>query len=230
MRVARLFGAVLVVCLSASVILEPAASAIPSYKFPITLKTFTGSSGTTLFRGSSPSESKLITCAHDQLAGTITTEEAFVAKFHFLNCTITANGAGPCEINSVGAASGLIVTALLRGLLALLHSPASGAAVLLEADTGHEWTTLAATNTPCLTPEVALQGSVAGLYSPTGKRQTTAKINFSWTGAPSTLKQEVTEVLTSAGSVKPKLELFGSELLTVESAESLTYAEAVEVT
>ena len=73
--------------------------------------------------------------------------------------------------------------------------------------------------------ETSLNGEFAGLYSPTGKLQSTAKITFSVGNS----EQEVKLILTLAGLIKPLLELYGNTQTRVETEDRITFEEAVEV-
>jgi hypothetical protein len=232
MKVTRLFGLVLVAVFALSAAVASTASAIPKFKLPITNRGFTALSLTSVLRAITLTESNVVTCTHDQVIGTILNDDEVDARVHFLNCSIKSSSGGPCQINSTNApenSEGLILTELLRGLLGLLHSPAGGAGILFHPNTGVLFLTLAATGAPCNTIETAVEGSVAGLLTPTGKLQNTANIIFSVNGTGSTGKQEIQEILVLAGNIKPKLTSFGIATSTEESEDHVTFAEAVEV-
>jgi hypothetical protein len=225
MKITRLFGVVLVAVLAISAMAASTASAIPKYRLPIALRGFAGLSGLTLWRN--PANGDIIDCTHDHLVGFIINDDEVDLKEHFLNCSVIVNGQGPCTVKSVGSEGGLIISSLIRGLLGLLHQPAGAAGILLVPSTGHVFWTLAATEAPCNTTETAFEGSVAGLYSPTGKLQSTALITTAPVSA--TGKQEITLILTLFGVIKPKWTSFGATEATDESVEALTYEESVEV-
>ena len=226
MKVARLFGITLVAVFALGAMLASTASAIPKFKLPITNRAFLAVSGLSILRA--PAEKISIDCIDSHTVGTILGDDEVDAVIHFLGCTVAVNG-GTCSIKSVGAPGeeGLIITNLLKGLLGLLHSPNNAAGILFEPSANHIFVTLAATNSPCSTIETAVEGSVAGLFSPTGKLQSTALISLAPTSA--TGKQEVTLILTLAGVVKPKLTSFGAAESTQEQDAVVTFAEAVEV-
>ena len=226
MKMLRLFGVALVAVFTLGAMLTSTASAIPKFVLPITKRGFLAVSGLSILRA--PSEKLSIDCNKSHTAGIILGVDEMNAVIHFLGCTVEANG-NKCSIKSVGAPGeeGLIITNLLKGLLGLLHSPNNAAGILFEPSGGHIIVTLAATAPPCSTVESGFEGSVAGLFSPTGKLQSTALISLAPTSA--TGKQEVTLILTLAGVVKPKLIWFGAAETTEEIRADVTYEEAVEV-
>ncbi len=226
MKIARLLGLALIAVVAVSAMSASTASAIPKFKLPITKRGFAGLSGPTTWRN--PVTGRRIRCEHDHEIGFIVGVTQLFLVWLLLNCTVTVGANGPCTIQSVGApAAGLIQSDLLTALLGLLHQPEGGAGVLDEPTTGHVFFTLAATGSPCNTAETAFEGSVAGEYSPTGKRQSTAKVVFA--PVSETGKQKITLILTLSGIVKPKLTGFEVEEETQESTEEITYEEAVEV-
>jgi len=226
MKLTRLLGLVLIAVFALSALAASPASAIPRYRLPLTLRGFVGLSGLTRLRNRITGA--LVDCTHDRLSGTIVNDVQVDFREHWLNCTAIVPGRGTCPAQSVGSTPGLILSGLLRGLLGLLRAPAGAAAMLAEPASGHVLFTLAATEAPCETPETAFEGSVAGLYSPTGKVQNTAKLSFAIEAA--TDKQEITEILLLGGTVKPRLTGFEAGETTEESTEELTYEESVEVT
>ncbi len=204
------------------------ASAIPKFKLPITKRGFTATSGTSVLR--TPSEGFTITCSTSSSAGAILSDDEIDVKMHYLGCSLTEGTAGPCTIKSVGApgTEGLILTELLLGLLGLLHQPNGAAGVLIEPKGSRVFLSLAPTAAPCKFAEtVVVEGSLAALFSPTGKLTSTNLIFLGPTSA--TGKQFVTLILTLNGVVKPKLVSFGSAESSVEQASTETFEEAVEV-
>ncbi len=224
-KASRLLGAALVAVLAASAMYASPAFAIPKFKLPITNKGLGSTSGTSVLR--TPSESDVVTCGSSLSAGLILGDDEASTTITFSSCSLKEGTNGPCTIKSVGASGATIETELLRLLLGLLHSPNGGAGVLLEPTSGHVFTTFAPTSSPCKTATTAVEGSVAGLYSPTGKLQTTALINLGPTSASG--KQFVTLILTLAGIIKPKLTSFGAAESTEEITNSVCFEEAVEV-
>jgi hypothetical protein len=224
MKIARLFGLAFAAVVAIGAIAASTASAIPKFRLPITLRGFAGLSGLTLWRNRANGD--IIDCTHDHLIGIILGDDEIDLKEHFLNCFVIIPGGDTCTAKSVGTSAGLILSELILGLLGLLHSPPGAAAILEEPKTGHVLWKLAATEAPCSTPETAFEGTVAGLYSPTGKLSSDALIVTAPVNA--TGKQEITLILTLAGTIFPELAAFGSET-TETSTELLTYEESVEV-
>jgi hypothetical protein len=225
MKVARLFGVALIAIVALSAMLASTASAIPKFKLPITKRGFLALSGTSVLR--TPSEKDTVTCSSALSEGTILSDDEVDARIHYLGCSLEEGTKGPCTIKDPGGTAGLLLTELLLGLLGLLHSPEGAAGILFEPKTGHVFLEFAATTTPCSTVEVAVEGSVAGLFSPTGKLSSTGLIIVAPTSA--TGKQEVQLILTLFGIVKPKLISFGAAESTQEQHALVEYEEAVEV-
>lgn len=226
MKVARLLGVALMAVLAMSAFLASTASAIPKFKLPITNRGFVSLSLTSILRTLPPEEVTII-CTHDVSAGTILGDDEIDVKVHFLNCREKTK-TKECTVKSVGApgSEGLILTELLLGLLGLLHSPNGAAGILLEPKSSHVFLTIAE-EPGCGTLETAVEGSVAGLFRPTGKLQNTAEIVLAPVSA--TGKQEVTLILVLSGVVKPKLTSFGAAESSEETTDLVTYEEAVEV-
>lgn len=225
MKVARLFGLVLVAVFTMGAILSSTASAIPKFKLPITKRGFTASSGTSVLRV--PSEKDVITCGSSTSPGTILGDDEIDVKITFSGCSLEEGTNGPCTIKSVGATGAVILTTLLRGLLGLIDEEKGAAGILFEPKSGTEFVTLAATAAPCKSIETEVAGKVAGLFSPTGKLQNTAQINLGPTSA--TGKQQVQLILVLGGLVKPKLTSFGAAESTQEQSANVKFEEAVEV-
>jgi hypothetical protein len=228
MKIARLVGVALVVVFAVSAMVAATASAaIPKFTLPITKRGITATSGTSILR--TPSEKDVVTCSSSNAPGTILGDDEIDTKITYSNCSLEQGTAGPCTIKSVGAAgSNEIVTGLLLGLLGELKSPAGAAGILFEPKSGHVFLTLSATTSPCSTPETAIEGSVAGLLTPTGKKSTTGLITV--TPVSATGKQEVTEITTLGGLIKPKLLAFAAAESTQQQEASVKFEEAVEVT
>jgi hypothetical protein len=225
MKIARLLGLALVAVCAVAAIAASTATAIPKYRLPIVLRGFAGLSGLTLWRNRANGD--IIDCTHDHLTGIIIGDDEIDLKEHFLNCFVIIPGGGTCTAKSPGSSAGLILSELIVGLLGLLHSPPGAAAILEEPKTGAVLWKLAATEAPCDTPETAFEGTVAGLYSPTGKLSSDALIVTAPVSA--TGKQEITLILTLKGVVFPELSGFGTSETTETSTELLTYEESVEV-
>jgi len=225
MKVARLFGVALIAIVALSAMLASTASAIPKFKLPITKRGFVGLSGTSILR--TPSIAATVTCSHAQAPGTILSDDEVDIKIHYAGCSLTVGKEGPCTIKNVGGTAGSLETELLLGLLGLLHSPEGAAGILFEPKTGHVFLTFAETEAPCKESETAIEGSVAGLFSPTGKLSATALIIVAPTSA--TGKQEVTLILTLFGVIKPSLKSFGAAEATQEQHALVEFEEKVEV-
>ncbi len=228
MKVARLVGVALIAVFALSAMIAATASAtVPTFTLPITNRAFTAKSGTSVLR--TPSEKDVVTCATSSAPGTIVNDNEVSTTITFSTCSLEEGANGPCTVKSVGASGSSIVTNTLAGLLAESKNPAGGHAAILFVPTGsHVFTTFSPTSSPCKTPTTAVEGSVAGLISPTGKKQTTGLISLAPVSAEG--GQGVTEVQTATKTVKSKLTSFGAAVSTQEQSATVTYAEAVEVT
>ncbi len=226
MKIARLLAVAVIAVFAVGAVLASTASAIPKFKLPITKRGFTATSTTSLLR--IPSEKDIVTCGSSNSAGTILGDDEVDVRIHFLGCYVEKGTSLPCTIKSQNAPEeGLILTELLLGLLGLLHQPEGAAGILFEPKAGHVFVTLEPTAAPCSTQTDAVEGSVAGLFSPTNKLTSKATINLgpiSGTG-----KQFVTLILTLNGIVKPKLTSFGAAESTQEQTATVAFEEAVEV-
>ncbi len=188
MKLARLFTVALIAVFAMGAIFASGASAIPKFKLPITKRGFTADSGTSVLR--TPSSNDTVTCGSSTATGTILGDDEIDTTIHFASCHLLEGINGPCTVKSVGATGSEVVTTLLRGLLGLLHQPEGAAGILFEPTASHVFVTFSPTSSPCSTPTTAVEGSVAGLFSPTGKLQSTALINLGPTS--STGKQFIT--------------------------------------
>jgi hypothetical protein len=224
MKVARLFAVALLAIFALSALVASTASAIPKFKLPITSRGFSATSGTSILTANAATPI-VVTCTSDTSTGTILNDDEIDARVHFLGCSVKKGAEGPCTIKSVGGGEGLVLTELLVGQLGLLHQPNGAAGILFKPKTGNIFTKFAATSAPCNTVENAVEGSVAGEFSPTGKPQTTGKITLAVTN-----KKNITLILTLAGIVKPELESFGAITSTEETSDAVTFEESVEIT
>jgi hypothetical protein len=225
MKVARLFGVVLVAVFAMGALLASTASAIPKFTILPSNRAFTATSGLAVLR--TPGEKIAIDCAKSTATGTITEVDEVSVIIHYLECQGFKNAEGPCTVkNAVNGTAGLLITTSLRGLLGLID-PSKSAGILFEPNTGKVFLEFAALTAPCTAPETAVEGSVAGLLSPTGKSQKTGLITV--LPVSSTGKQEVTEILTLAGLIKPKLISFGAAESTQEQTAEVEYGGIVEV-
>jgi len=225
MKLARLFGTVLVAVFAISALFVSAAFAgDPEFTMLPSVKTFTGVSGLGVLR----SATNNVDCLSDENTGEITTMDEvgnIVVIFH--GCKEYTHAGVFCStIKSTNETTeGLIKTNTLRGLLGLID-PGKAAGLLLEPVKGIFLDL--AEESGCATPETAVEGSVAGAYSPTGVLQRTGLLTFE----PSTAggnKQTIKEILVLGGLVKPKLSSFVIAESSEETDDTITYAENVEV-
>jgi len=227
MKVARLFGVVFVAVFAVGALLASTASAIPKFTILPTNRAFTATSGLSVLR--TPAEKITIDCAKSTTTGTITEVDEVSVIIHYLECRGFKGAEGPCTVkNAESGTAGLLITKLLRGLLGLIDNiTGKPAGILFEPNTSKVFLTFAPLEAPCTAVETAVEGSVAALLSPTGKSQKTGLITALPVSA--TGKQEITEILTLAGLIKPRLISFGAAESTQEQTAEVEYAENVEV-
>ena len=165
-----------------------------------------------------------INCEKDNTTGKVTSATlAGNIVVHFLNCTSTGETGANCAINSVGAASGLILTATLHGVLGLiLPKVGTDVGLLLLPAVGRTFVELAGN---ACTPETALTGNIAGEVEPVGVSQTKGTLLFKATGTKQAIKGFD---LSTGGTTTAKFTFFASEA-SVVSTESLTFSTATEV-
>ena len=226
MKIARLAGLMLIAIFAMSLVAASAAMAEP--EFAQTGATISGTSGAGVLSANNGTEK--VECASDVSGGTVTSS-TLVGNIvvHFLNCTSTGTGGSKCAVNSTGAASGLILTTTLHGILGLIlpkPSSGTGVALLLLPISGKRFVTLAS-NT--CTPETAVTGDVAGEVTPVKSKQTTGKLIFKAVH-PGSAKQAIEEFDPSTGGkVKPELVAF-TTTASEETEEAVTFSSATEVT
>jgi hypothetical protein len=225
MRTARLFSLVLAAILAFGAIIASTASAIPKFKLPIAKRNFTAVSGPSTLNAKGVDT---IVCPSSTSSGTILGDDEISIDIHYEGC-LFINSKGTCTIKSVGApGTGLIQTNLLTGLLGLLHQPNGAAGILFEPAKGNVFVTFAPTGSPCSTPTEAVEGSVAGAFTPTGKESEKGLINLNVSNN-GTGKQAITLILTLKGTVITGLETFGVEGSTQLQDAVVTFEQLVEV-
>jgi hypothetical protein len=225
MKLARLLSLVLVAMFALGAMLASSASAIPKFKLPIAKRNFTAVSGPSILNAKGVDT---INCPSSTSSGTILGDDEISVDIHYEGCVLK-NSKGTCSVKSVGApGTSLIETKLLNGLLGLLHQPNGAAGILFEPAKGNVFVTFSPTGAPCSTPTEAVEGSVAGEFTPTGKETEKGLIvlNVSNNG---TGKQAITLILTLKGTVLTALESFGIEGSTQLQDAVVTFEQLVEV-
>jgi hypothetical protein len=183
-----------------------------------TVKTFKGAAAPVTL--STALES--ISCANGSSSGEITgTSSVGKVVLAFTECK--AKGTGECEINSVGASSGQIVTAALKGQLGSVKSSEalSEVGLLLEPETTKTFARLASSK---CNPETTVTGSVAGQVLPVATAASEGELMYEVTSG----KQMIKKIGTSSGEKKPTLEAFGLEIAEEADAE-VEFVEEVEI-
>jgi hypothetical protein len=221
MNVTRLAGSALTVFVVISLLGASTSSAAEPLLLPANGQAITGVSGLTFVRF----PPGLYHCQKDVFTGVVGSRALITnATVHFLECvSIKESGGASCPVNSVGAATGLILWRGLHGFLGR-SLPDGGRVLLWLPASGKIFTTL---ESNACTEETVITGNVASTIGPTGKLITTGKFVFALTGG----KQNITDVDLSPGLglVVPKLIGF-SVAGTVEQTEEVTFSEAIEVT
>ncbi len=228
MEMARLATLLVVASIALSFVAAPVTMALPEFNPSVKVALTGKGTSPKLLHGFGIQE---ITCEKGASSGEITTAtQAGNIVVTFSNCVAFAGLEGSCTAKSTGAPTeSSIVTTTLRGSLGLvtpkpvrgsdvglLLAPAEGKNVfILQPDTAKK----------CFEEQV-VTGNIAGLIEPVGVLSTTAKLTFAVTSG----KQNIEDILLSAGgSVKPVLHSFG-EVVTEEAVEQLSFAAKVEVT
>lgn len=200
-----------------------ASAALPEFKPVPTKKKFTSTSGTVILKSSTTA----ITCSKGTTAGEITSAST-VGKviMKLTGCKVESGGCS-APLQTVGAEKGEIVTHALKGELGTVKKAeaASGAGLLLEAETAPTNKTIATfAKSECL-PESVITGGVAGEVATVGKKQLTNALVFADPGNA----QQIAEITLKGREVEPKLSGWGTTL-TVSATDALTFEEALEVT
>jgi hypothetical protein len=193
------------------------ASALPSFKPAEGEFTATGKV-TTIKLG--PEDT--ILCSNNVTSGAIAgSMQLSSIVLHLLNCDALTPTESCGPIHSEGApGEGLIATATLNGILGLIL-PGTAVGLLLLPASGTIFLKLVGDK--CVTGGV-MTGALAGLVRPVGVSQATAKVIFTAGGT----NQEVKEVDTLSGLVKPRLAL--GFAVSMEAEESITWSKAIEIT
>jgi hypothetical protein len=218
MRIIRLTGLALVAILAVSLAAVSVAAATPSFN-PANGQSLTVSGGTSTLT----SGTEVVTCTSDAISAKIAS--AMLAGpfvIDFSGCKSAGATKSGCTVSSTNTSnSGLILTTTLHAVLGLAL-PSNVAGLLILPTSGKRFVTLAGNE---CTEETRVNGSVAGLITPIGSEQTTGKIVFT---APSG-KQEIKDIDTLSGLIKPELEAF-AQTATEVNEQSVTFGEATEVT
>jgi hypothetical protein len=226
MKLARLFGVMLIAVLALSAVCVSAASADPEFKVLPSSPNFTSSGGLAVLR----STTTIVDCKTTLNTGTITGMDSVGNVFvTFHGCEGFNAGVlcGAISSTNETEGSGLIRTNTLRGLLGLVD-PGKGAGLLLEPAAGKVFVTFRK-STGCETPETAVEGSIAGTATPTAKLVSTQTLTFEPSTPKTGTKQTIKEILVLSGLVKPKLTSFGAVESSEEVIDTVTYASEVEV-
>jgi hypothetical protein len=196
-----------------------ASAALPEFKPVPTKKKFTSTGGTSVWAGGG----ETITCSKSSTSGEITSATTLgdvIVKY--TGCTIKTSNGAQCPIKSrSGGKEEILMNALEGELGTIMPKPAKGeVGLLLQPEVKTTWAVL---ESECIILET-LTGSLAGSINvPHG---TTGTITYGVTGG----EQNITEMKMDSGPVaKPKLSAFGA-VWELETADTLKFEEALEVT
>jgi hypothetical protein len=168
----------------------------PEFNPVPTAKKFTGSGGESRWAWSG---GVTIACSAGsttgEIAGPRTIGHVIIV---FTGCKSSDSGHSNCPINTVGAKAEEIVTQSLAGELGTATT-SKEVGLRLKAETGTKWFTTIGTE--CGSPEAQWTGSLAGVVSPIGKKQTTGKLHF--------VSPNISEFTLDSGTIeKPRLSSF----------------------
>lgn len=221
MKVARLAGLMFIAVMVVSLAAASAASAAPALSYLFSSGSVgAGFTGTSLAGKLAAGAENIVKCASDTNGGTIANVH-LLGPFDitFTGCESSGNSGGNfCQVNSVNAAAGVILTTTLHALLGtVLPSELPGLLVLPTANT--KFVTLAAN---ACTIETTINGSVAGLLfkGQIGSLILESLVNF--------LPKDITEIHTLNGLVKPVLQAFGLPA-TLETLEHIAWSRDILV-
>jgi hypothetical protein len=223
MKIARLFGLVVMAVLALNLMAAAVASASAPEFSPGTLNTFTGESGTGALETASTSA---IECTSDTATGEVTgakTVGGVVVTFH--GCSSKEKGG--CAVSSVGGTSGLITTAILDGELGSVKKTeaASGVGLFLLPTSGTKFVELEGS---CLLVSPSpVTGTVTGEATPVnGTASKDGKLVFE--GSKGT--QKIKEINVLGTVKKPGLKALGLLESSETTVELVLYTNAVSVT
>jgi hypothetical protein len=189
---------------------------------PVTGQSIAGTSGTSILYAGG----HLVVCGKGVYTGAISTALLLGnAKAHYLSCVTleTPTSSERCEVNSVGASAGLILSKTLHGILGLIL-PSKRTGILFLPQSGKVFTELAAN---AATPETKVTGDIAGEYTPVGKSQKTATIVFVLSAGAASVKDF--DLTHGLGLVKPEVVAF-AEPAGLSQTEELATEANLEVT
>jgi hypothetical protein len=194
----------------------------PAFAAALFPTTFTATSGANELETGS---TQPIACQSDVATGEVTGEETVGSVMvTFSGCHSTE--AGGCTVKGGGAGTGKILSNVLDGELGSVKrsEATSEVGLLLLPTTGTEFTKIEGT---CLLSEkTPVDGTVAGEVTPINASSTEGKLIF----AGSKGKQEIKAISVLGTTLKPVLKALGLLESSEASVESLTFAEAIEVT
>jgi hypothetical protein len=212
----------LVAVLAMSAVTAAAASATtPEFKPVPAKKKFTSSTGAV---DSTWLGGEHLSCAKSTSTGTITgaTTIGDVVEV-FTGCTNTSASGEKCSVKSTAGKAGEVITYALKGELGTI-STGFKVGLMLEPETGKKYITFAE-NGKCM-PASNLSGTIAGVVEPIGSKQLTHKLTFGSTGG----NENIREITLDSGILeRPELTMWGGDV-TMETTDTLTFEEAVEIT
>jgi hypothetical protein len=217
MKIIRLAGLALIAIFTVSLAAASGASATPSFN-PATGKVTINGLASTI-----GTATESATCETNVVSANIASAMLFGPfVIHFLKCTSSGPTKSGCTVKSTNTSNeGLILTNTLHAVLGLVL-PSNLPGILILPTSGKLFVTLAGNE---CTVEAKVNGSVAGLIFPIKSSQSTGKIIFSTTEG----KQEIRDIDTLAGLIKPELEAF-SQTATETTNQDVEFAAPTEIT
>jgi len=233
MKLARLFGLVVVSLFAVGAMLAsvasaadpefttlPAGSSVTSLSLALTTLTLLRSSA-----------GDTVVCTHERSSAAITGMTS-VGKVvvNYTDCALH-NSTGVCSISSktpgnVGA--GEVQTTTLRGLLGLTSESSTGVGELFTPETGKIFVTFQPTGSPCSTPIEAAEGEVAGEVTPINKVVSDGQLIFLPSPAGGHI-QKIETIRVPSGTAKPVLLSFGALESSQQQETLVTYAGTVVI-
>lgn len=237
-RAVRVLGLAFIVVFAAALMSASVASAtVPTFK-PAANQTFKSKGGEGKLENSLNAAEKVVCKTSESTVNGEIVNESEVKKVTvaFKNCLGTgSNGTSTCLVKSKGSSnSSEIVGVTLKGFLGTSKESKTGAAELLEPETGSKFVELEGS---CVDDSpVEVKGDVIGEPSPTKSSQTTGKLTLVGAKGSQSIKKVTIKENGTGKEVGKTAELFiealGFKVATASqnSESEITYSAAVEVT
>jgi hypothetical protein len=214
---------VLVAALALAALSAASAVAFPVFTVLPSVRRYEISMGTSKFSAGQDT----VSCERGVGVGEITGMFTFgMVVLELFGCKSSGSSESGCPVNSLGAREGEIVTNTLRGEFGTVKSTeaATEVGVFVVPQGTSEWLTLASN---ACTPEVSVEGSIAGEAGPTKTLTNMGFVNFEVaSGAGKSEKIKAIHLLS--GTKDPSLQAFG-QTVTFTRYELLEAAGNIEI-